>query len=77
MPDVIQGPKSDAQRVQDRLKPSAGTPDTATTQTTTGTGPTRVVHTIHRGSTQRQHGTVDHGSPGIAGERRTFLGDNR
>ena len=42
--------KSDAQRIADRLKPSAGPmPDTATTQTTTGTGPTRVVHTIHSG----------------------------
>ena len=70
MPDVIQGPKSDAQRVQDRLKPSAGMPDTATTQTTHGTGPTRVVHTIHHGSSQKQHGAADHGGPNIVGGKR-------
>jgi hypothetical protein len=66
MPQVMQGPKSDAQRIADRLKPSAGAPDTATTQVTTGTGPTRVVHTIHHGSS----GPVDHGGPDITGGRR-------
>jgi hypothetical protein len=53
MTDVIQSGKSDAQRVADRLKPSAGSPDTASTQVTHGTGPTRVVHTIHHGSSQK------------------------
>ena len=63
--------KSDAQRIADRLKPSAGPmPDTETTQTTTGTGPTRVVHTIHRGSQQSQHGAADHGGPNISGGKR-------
>ena len=45
-------------------------PDTATTQTTTGTGPTRVVHTIHHGSSQKQHGAADHGGPNISGGKR-------
>jgi hypothetical protein len=70
MPDVLQGPKSDAQRVQDRLKPSAGMPDTATTQVTTGAGPTRTVTTVHRGSQQSLHGQPDHGGPNIVGGKR-------
>jgi hypothetical protein len=70
MVDVIQS-KSDAQKIAERLKPSAGSPDTASTQTTTGTaGPTRVVHTIHHGSSQKQHGAADHGGPNISGGKR-------
>ena len=58
--------KSDAERISNRLKPSAGPmPDTATTQVTTGTGPTRTVTTVHRGSQQSQHGQPDHGGPNI------------
>jgi hypothetical protein len=70
MPDVIQSGKSDAQRIADRLKPSAGSPDTASTQTTTGTGPTRVVHTIHHGSSQKQHGPSHSGEGNIVGGKR-------
>jgi hypothetical protein len=69
MVDVIQS-KSDAQKIAERLKPSAGSPDTASTQVTTGTGPTRVVHTIHHGSSQKQHGQPDHGGPNIVGGKR-------
>ena len=70
MPDVIQSGKSDAQRVADRLKPSAGSPDTASTQVTHGTGPTRTVTTVHRGSQQSQHGPADSGVGDITGRRR-------
>jgi hypothetical protein len=70
MTDVIQSGKSDAQRVADRLKPSAGSPDTASTQVTHGTGPTRVVHTIHHGSSQKQHGTPHSGEGNIVGGKR-------
>ena len=70
MPDVLQGPKSDAQRVQDRLKPSAGMPDTATTQVTVGSGPTRCVTTVHRGATQSQHGPSHSGEGNIVGGKR-------
>ena len=77
MPDVLQGPKSDAQRIQDRLKPSAGMPDTATTQVTVGSGPTRCVTTVHRGATQSHHGPDAPTSPGITGEPRSFLGEKR
>lgn len=70
MADVIQTGKSDAQRIADRLKPSAGSPDTASTQVTTGTGPLRCVTTVHRGSQQSQHGPADAGGPDITGGRR-------
>jgi hypothetical protein len=70
MVDVIQSGKSDAQRISDRLKPSAGQPDTASVQTTTGTGPTRVVHTIHHGSSQKQHGPTHAGEGDITGHKR-------
>jgi hypothetical protein len=73
MVDVLQSGKSDAQRISDRLKPSAGSPDTASTQVTTGTGPTRVVHTIHRGSQQSQHGPVNPGEGDITGHNRGSL----
>jgi hypothetical protein len=70
MVDVIQS-KSDAQKIAERLKPSAGPmPDTATTQTTHGTGPTRVVHTIHHGSSQKQHGPSHSGEGNIVGGKR-------
>jgi hypothetical protein len=69
MVDVIQT-KSDAQKIADRLKPSAGAPDTASTQVTTVTGPTRVVHTIHHGSSQKQHGPSHSGEGNIVGGRR-------
>lgn len=62
--------KPDAQRIADRLKPSAGTPDTASTQVTTGTGPNRVVHTIHHGSSQKQHGPTHPGEGNIVGGKR-------
>jgi hypothetical protein len=70
MVDVIQSGKSDAQRIADRLKSSAGSPDTASTQVTTGTGPTRVVHTIHHGSSQKQHGPAHSGEGNIVGGKR-------
>ena len=71
MVDVIQS-KSDAQKVAERLKPSAGPmPDTATTQVTQGAGTAnRIITTIHRGSQQSQHGAADHGGPNIVGGRR-------
>jgi hypothetical protein len=70
MTEVIQTGKSDAQRVADRLKPSAGSPDTASTQVTKGSGPTRCVTTIHRGSQQSQHGPADEGGTNIIGGKR-------
>jgi len=68
MVDVIQSGKSDAQRIADRSKPSAGAPDTASTQVTTGTGPTRTVTTVHHGSSQKQHGEVRQGVGNILGQ---------
>ena len=71
MTEVMQGPKSDAQRIADRLKPSAGSPDTATTQVTQGAGTAnRIITTIHRGSSQSQHGPVDPGVGDISGGKR-------
>ena len=69
MQDVVQGPKSDAQRIADRLKGSNDT-STADTHVTHGTGPTRVVHSVHRSGTAKQHGPADHGGPNITGGRR-------
>ena len=71
MTDVIQSGKSDAQRIADRLKPLSGSPDTASTQVTTGTGPTRVVHTVHHGSSQKQHGPTHSGEADITGHKRS------
>jgi hypothetical protein len=71
MTEVMQGPKSDAQRIADRLKPSAGSPDTATSQMTQGAGTVnRIITTIHRGSSQSQHGPVDPGVGDISGGKR-------
>jgi hypothetical protein len=60
--------KSHEQRIADRLKGSNDT-STADTIVTHGTGPTRVVHSIHH-SRNQQHGPVDHGGPDIAGGKR-------
>jgi hypothetical protein len=72
MPQVMQGPKSDAERIADRLKGSndASTADTVVTH---GTGPTRVVHSVHRSGSAKQHGPGDHGVAGIAGQKRDHL----
>lgn len=59
--NVIYRGKSPEQRIADRLKPSAGNPPTASTQVTHGSGPTRVVSTIHHYGQQCQHG------PGVGG----------
>ena len=69
MVDVIQSGKSDAQRIADRLK---GSNDHSTADTIAhhGTGPTRTITTVHRGSQQSQHGQPDHGGPDISGGRR-------
>ena len=77
MPQVFQGPKSDAEKIADRLKPSAGSPDTGTTQITQGSSPNRTITTVHRGATQLQHGPDAPTAPGITGEPRSFLGDKR
>jgi hypothetical protein len=71
MVEVIQSGKSDAQRIAVRLKPSAGSPDTASTQVTTGTGPTRCITTVHHGSSQKQHGEVRQGAGTIIGGPNT------
>jgi hypothetical protein len=72
MVQVIQSGKSDAQRIADRLKPSAGSsPDTASMQVTQGAGTAnRIITTIHRGSSQSQHGPVDPGVGDISGGKR-------
>jgi hypothetical protein len=69
MTEVRQGPKSDAERIADRLK---GSNDTSTADTVAqhGTGPTRTVTTVHRSGHQHQHGQPDHGGPDITGGKR-------
>ena len=54
MPDVIQGPKSDAQRITDRMKPSNDT-STANTIVHRGDGPTRIIHSVHRSGSVKIH----------------------
>jgi hypothetical protein len=72
MTDVIQSNKSDTQRIADRLKPSNDT-RTADTIATHGTGPTRVVHSVHRSGHQHQHGQANSGEDGITGHKRTQI----
>jgi hypothetical protein len=69
MVDVIQSSKSDAQRIADRLK---GSNDTSTADTIAhhGTGPTRTITTVHRGSQQSQHGPSHSGEGNIVGGKR-------
>lgn len=69
MPDIIQGPKSDAQRIADRLKPSCS-PDAVNTYVTQGSGPTRTITSIHHSGQNIQHGKPDAGGPNIVGGRR-------
>jgi hypothetical protein len=72
MTEVKQGPKSDSERIADRLK---GSNDRSTADTVVqhGTGPTRVVHSVHRSGSAQQHGPGDHGVAGIAGQKRTQI----
>ena len=72
MVDVLQGPKSDAQRIADRLKGSNDT-STADTVVHVGTGPTRVVHSVHRSGTAQKHGSDAATAPDIAGQKRTHI----
>ena len=69
MPDVMQSGKSDAQRIADRMKPSNDT-STADTVVHRGDGPTRVVHSIHRSGSAKQHGPANHGGTDISGGKR-------
>jgi hypothetical protein len=69
MVEVRQSAKSDAQRIADRLKGSNDT-STADTVATHGTGPTRVVHSVHRSGTAKQHGQPDPGVGDITGHKR-------
>jgi hypothetical protein len=68
MTDVIQS-KPDAQKISDRLKPS-NDHSTADTLVTHGTGPTRVVHSVHRSGSAQRHGSPDQGGPDLSGGRR-------
>jgi hypothetical protein len=72
MVEVIQSGKSDAQRIADRLKGSNDR-STADTVATHGTGPTRVVHSVHRSGHQHQHGQTNSGEAGITGHKRTQI----
>jgi hypothetical protein len=78
-----QGPSGDAQydrghhagataeaRIAHRLKPSAGSPDTKSTQVTTGSGPTRTVHTVHHFGQQHEHGKPAERGADISGGKR-------
>ena len=69
MPDIIQGPKSDAQRITDRMKPSNDT-SSADTVVHRGDGPTRIIHSVHRSGSAKQHGPADHGMGDITGGKR-------
>jgi hypothetical protein len=69
MTEVMQGPKSDAQRIADRLKPSCS-PEAVNSYVTTGSGPTRCVTSIHRSGQNIQHGQPDAGGPDITGGKR-------
>jgi hypothetical protein len=51
------------ERIANRLKPSAGA-GAGDVQTTTGSGPNRVVHTIHNPGSARQHPSSADG-PGV------------
>ena len=62
--------KSDAQRIADRLKSSAS-PEAAHTSVTTGSGPQRVVTTVHKSGHQAQHGPSHSGDPDISGHKRS------
>ena len=65
MTDVLQGPKSDSQRIADRLKGSNDM-STASTVAHHGSGPTRTITSIHH-SRNQQHGAADHGGTDISG----------
>lgn len=69
MPQVMQGPKSDAERIRDRLKGSNDA-SSADTLVQLGTGPTRIVHSVHRSGQNIQHGPVDPGVGDISGGKR-------
>lgn len=69
MVEVRQGPKSDAQRIVDRLKPSSS-PEAAHTSVTHGSGPTRTVTTVHKSGHQHHHGPANPGEGDITGGKR-------
>jgi hypothetical protein len=69
MVDVIQSGKSDAQRITDRMKPSNDT-STATTIVHRGDGPTRIIHSVHRSGSAKQHGPTHAGEGNIVGGKR-------
>ena len=68
MVEVHQKGKSDAQRIADRLKGSNDT-STADTIVTHGSGPQRIVHSVHRSGSAQQHGEANQGAGNIAGQR--------
>jgi hypothetical protein len=69
MTEVKQGPKSDAQRIADRMKPSNDT-STADTVVHRGGGPTRIIHSVHRSGSAKQHGPTHSGEGDITGGKR-------
>ena len=69
MPDVIQGPKSAAQSITDRMKPSNDT-STADAVVHRGDGPTRIIHSVHRSGSAKQHGPSHSGEGNILGGKR-------
>jgi hypothetical protein len=62
-------PSSMEQRINNRLKPSAGA-GAGDVQVTKGTGPTRTVTTIHHCAGARQHGDGNPGEGDINGNKR-------
>jgi hypothetical protein len=58
-----------AQRVADRLKPSAGA-GAGDVQVTHGNSPNRTVTTIHHSGSAKQHGEVQKGEGSIGGGKR-------
>ena len=62
-------PASMSERINNRLKPSAGA-DAGDVQVTRGSSPNRTITTIHHRASTRQHGEVNRGEGSITGERR-------
>jgi hypothetical protein len=62
-------PASMAERINNRLKPSAGA-DAGDVQVTRGSSPNRTITTIHHRASTRQHGEVNRGEPGVDGKLR-------
>ena len=70
MADVIQGPKTDAQRVARSAEALSWLTRYSIDASNNRHWSTRCVTTVHRGSQQSQHGPADVGGPDIAGGKR-------